>query len=115
MARTKGSKNKVIAARAAVVDLNDVVVKTELFELFISKDDIEEIIRKEAKTRAGFTSNQVFEDYKAVHTKTGGVRITMTNPLNLITNKDFVKGDDHNKIVNKIDTSRFTASIDPIV
>ena len=109
MSRTKGSKNKKATSAVLTttennkktVVLSKQVVKTEVFELTISKYDIDEMIRKEAKILAGFTETQLFEDYEVKFNKQGDASITMTNPRALIENKVFVKGDNVNEIVKE--------------
>jgi hypothetical protein len=85
MARPSGSKNKVNKelAFAAEFETGKTVIKTEVYELMLSKGDIDKLIREKAKIVAGFDKEQPFEDYKVIYKK-GDAYITLVNPLSKI-------------------------------
>ena len=88
MPRTKGSKNKKVVATKVKAASNSnfksleiKVVKTEIYQLGISKSDIEITLLERAKKEAHFFASQQFEKEELIYDKKRNIFITLTNPI----------------------------------
>jgi len=91
MGRKKGSTNKKVIVKVAkptnFKSLEVKETKTEVFEVGISKGDIEMFLVQKAKKLSHFDITQTFESEKIVYDKKGNIFITLINPLDIVLPK----------------------------
>jgi hypothetical protein len=107
MPRTKGSKNKKVIVKAKPLSnfksLEVKETKTEVFEIGISKADIEAVIMKQTKNLCNFNATQQFEKQIITYDKKGNMFITLINPIDLPKIKETIIKVSNEKSTNSSD------------